>query len=113
MHSADRARALKAKITTNTLPLHSSQPSNNQDNASPSDDDLIRSLRTEQHLNWADIVSEVNYQRLKRGEEPPITPEAAYARSILSSPRITVGTLQLPFFPATNSSLTFLTRTRR
>lgn len=101
MDGLTRARAIKAKIENNISVL---QPFDKMNLTRPSADDdaedqIIKTLRSEQNMGWADIANFLNQERLNRGEAGQLTASSIYSRFVRSAPKIAVPVNELGFDP--------------
>ena len=99
MDGLTRVRAIKAKIENNIPVL---QPFDKIDLKRPSADDdaedqIIKSLRSEQNMGWADIANLLNQERQNRGEAGELTASSVYSRFVRSATKIAVPLNELGF----------------
>jgi len=83
-----RARALKATISTRPAILHplAEQSKTLQSPSSDPELQLIKKLRSEQGMKWADIAAQLNSGREKAGEAPIHSASSTYSRFVLAVP---------------------------
>ncbi|KAH7084493.1 hypothetical protein FB567DRAFT_83685 [Paraphoma chrysanthemicola] len=95
MDALVRARAMKVDVENNIAVL---KPLDQQNTTKcrPEDDhenQLIKKLRSEEQMSWAEIANVLNQERRNRGEAANFTASAAYSRYVCNVPRVatTVG----------------------
>jgi hypothetical protein len=98
MDGLKRARAIKAEIKNNIAVLQS--PGKDASTRHVEDDpenQLIKELREEQSMSWAEIANHLNEERRASGEPATFTESACYSRFVRNAPRIAVAVGEIGF----------------
>lgn len=101
MDGLKRARAVKAEIENNISvlkPLIQQSSTRHRVEDNP-ENQLIKTLRTEQNMNWAEIANFLNQERRNRGEAANFTAPAIYSRYVCSVPRVATTVGEIGFDP--------------
>ncbi|KAH7072209.1 hypothetical protein BKA63DRAFT_605098 [Paraphoma chrysanthemicola] len=95
MDALTRASAMKADVENNIAVLKPLDQQNTTKHRLEDDHEnqLIKKLRVEEQMSWAEIANVLNQERRNRGEAANFTASATYSRYVCSVPRVatTVG----------------------
>jgi len=94
-----RARALKATISACLTILHplAEQSKTLQPPSSDRELQLIKKLRSEKGMKWADIAAQLNRAREEAGEAPIHTASSTYSRFVVAAPTTATPVAEIGF----------------
>ncbi|KAH7359847.1 hypothetical protein BKA66DRAFT_224765 [Pyrenochaeta sp. MPI-SDFR-AT-0127] len=101
MDGLNRARIIKAEIEKNVsvLKQQNAKATPGGQGQENFENQLIMTLRQDQHMKWNDIADFLNQARHSRGEATNLTDAAVYSSFVRTSPRLAIAVDEIGFDP--------------